>query len=58
MRDFAGGPLAKTHDSQGGNQGSTPGQGVRSHVPQLRPGAAKETMNKCVFRKVLKRCPR
>ena len=40
--DFPGGPMAKTLRSQGrGPPGSIPGQGPRSHMLQLRPGAAK-----------------
>ena len=34
--DFPGGPVAKTLCSQLGDPGSIPGQGTRSHMPQLR----------------------
>ena len=34
MRDFLGGPVA---DSRLPIQGLIPGQGTRSHMPQLRP---------------------
>lgn len=36
---FPGGPVAKTRPSQCRSPGSTPGQGARSHMLQLRPGA-------------------
>ena len=46
--NFPGGPVAKTLHSQKGDPGLTPGQGTRSHMPQLRvcmpqlrPGAAR-----------------
>ena len=38
---FPGGPVAKTPLSQCRGQGLIPGQGIRSHMPQLRPSAAK-----------------
>ena len=34
--DFPGGPVAKTSHSQCKGPGSTPGQGTKSHMPQLR----------------------
>ena len=34
--DFPGGPVAKTLHSQCRGLGSVPGQGTRSHMPQLR----------------------
>ena len=37
-RGFRGGPGAKTPSA--GDLGSIPVQGTRSHMPQLRPGAA------------------
>ena len=41
-RDFLGGPVAKTLCFQlQGAQGLIPGPGARSHMLQLRPGAAK-----------------
>ena len=36
-----GGPVAETAYLQCYSQGSTPGQGTRPHMPQLRPSAAK-----------------
>ena len=36
---FPGGPVAKTRPSQCRSPGSTPGQGTRSHMLQLRPAA-------------------
>ena len=36
MRDFPGGPIAKTLSSQCRGSGSIPGQGTRLHMPQLR----------------------
>ena len=42
LRDFPGGPEAKTPlSSQSGGLCSIPGQGARSHMPQLRPSSAK-----------------
>ena len=41
-RDFPGGPVAKTLRCQCRVQGSIPGQGTRSSMLQLRPGAAKK----------------
>ena len=41
FRDFPGGPVAKTARSQGRGPGSVPGQGIRSHMLQVRLGAAK-----------------
>ena len=35
-RDFPGGPVAKTLHSQFRGWGSIPGQGTRSHMPQLK----------------------
>ena len=48
LQDFPGGPVAKTmHGPNARGLGSIPGQGTRSHMPQLRvcmpqirPGAA------------------
>ena len=41
--DFPGDPVAKTlHSQSTWGLNSIPGQGTRSHMPQLRPGAAKE----------------
>ena len=40
-QDFSGGPVAKTLRSQCRDPGSTPGQGTRSHILQLRPISAK-----------------
>ena len=40
-RDFAGGPVAKTPCSQGRGSRFNPWLGTRSHMPQLRPRAAK-----------------
>ena len=40
-RDFPDGPVVKTRRSNAGGLGSIPGEGNRSHMPQLRPGAAK-----------------
>ena len=34
--DFPGGPVAKTPPSNAGGPGLIPGQGTRSHVPQLK----------------------
>ena len=31
----------RLHAANGGDLGLIPGQGIRSHVPRLRPGAAK-----------------
>ena len=39
--DFPGGPVAKTPTPNAGGQGSIPGRRTRSHMPQLRPSAAK-----------------
>ena len=39
IRDFPGGPVAKTLHSQG--QGSISDQDARSHMPQITPGIAK-----------------
>ena len=36
LRDFPGSLAAKTPKSQCRGLGPTPGQGMRSHVPQLR----------------------
>ena len=41
MRDFPGVLVAKTLHSQCRGQSSIPGQGARSYIPQLRPGASK-----------------
>ena len=41
LRDFPDGPEAKTLSSQSGGLCSIPGQGARSHRPQLRPSSAK-----------------
>ena len=40
-RDLPGGPVTKTLCSQSRGPGFDPGQGTRSHMPQLRPSAAK-----------------
>ena len=40
-QDFPGGPEARLHVSKADGLGSNPGQGTRSHVFQLRPGAEK-----------------
>ena len=40
-REFLAGPVAKTLHSQNRGPGLIPGQGTRSHIPQLRPYAAK-----------------
>ena len=53
LRDFPGGPVAKTPCSQCRGLGSTPGQGTRSHMLQLRPCADKINKNKSYF---LKKC--
>ena len=34
--NFSGGPVAKTSHSLAGGPGSIPGQGARSHMPQLK----------------------
>ena len=39
--DLPGDPVAKTLRLPAGSLGSVPGQGTGSHMPQLRPGAAK-----------------
>ena len=36
MRDFPGGPIAKTPNSQCRGSGSIPGQATRLHMPQLK----------------------
>ena len=36
MRVFPGGPVAKTLVPNAVGPGSTPGQGITSHVPQLK----------------------
>ena len=41
-RDFPGGAVVKNPPANAGDTGPIPGPG-RSHVPQLRPGAAKIT---------------
>ena len=41
FRDFPGGPVANNCASNTGGRSSTPGWGTRSHMPQLRPSAAK-----------------
>ena len=41
FRDFPGGPVANNCASNTGGRSSTPGRGTRSHMPQLRPSAAK-----------------
>ena len=42
--DFSGGPVAKTRPLNAGGLGSTPGQGTRSHMLQLKTlGAATKT---------------
>ena len=38
--DFPGGPLVKTLSSQCRGQGSVPGEGTRSHMPQLKISCA------------------
>ena len=40
--DFPGGPVAKTLYSQCRGPESTPGQGTKSHMLQLRPAAARQ----------------
>ena len=40
-RDFPHGPVAKTLLLVQGGKGSIPGQGTRSHMPQVRPSTAK-----------------
>ena len=40
-RDFPGGPELRLWAPSAGGPGSIPGQGVRSHMLQLRPRAAK-----------------
>ena len=35
-RNFPGGPVAKTHTPNAEDLGLIPGQGTRSHMPQLR----------------------
>ena len=44
-RDFSGSPVARTPHSQFRGPGSIPGQGTRSHMPQLRPSTAKQINN-------------
>ena len=39
--DFPGDPVTETLCFQCGGPGSIPGQGTRSNMPQLRPGAVK-----------------
>ena len=39
FRDFPGSPVAKT--PKAGGPGSIPGQGIRSHMTQLRSSTAK-----------------
>ena len=41
--DFPGGPgvWLRLHTPNAEGPGSSPGQGTRSHTPQLRPGTAK-----------------
>ena len=34
--DFPGGPVVKNMPSEAGDVGSIPGQGTRSHMPQLK----------------------
>ena len=46
QRDFPGGPVAKTLHFQCGE----PGEGTRSHMPQLRNGPAKQ-INKCFLKR-------
>ena len=41
MGNFLGGPVVKSPPSSVGGTGSIPDWGTRSHVPQLRPSAAK-----------------
>ena len=41
MGDFLGGPVVKSPPSSVGGTGSISDWGTRSHVPQLRPNAAK-----------------
>ena len=41
LRDFPGGPVGKAPLSQHRRPGSTPGQGTKSHMLQLRPGIAR-----------------
>ena len=37
---FPGGPVAKTHAAHAGDPDSVPGQGTRSHRPQLKKDSA------------------
>lgn len=46
VRDFVGGPVAKTLVPNAGGQGSIPSQGVRCHMPQLRPNSNPMQSNK------------
>ena len=46
-----GGPVVLCAPNAGG-PGSIPGQGKRSHMPQLRPGTDKE-INKYIFKSYL-----
>ena len=39
----------RLHTLSAGGQGLIPGQGTRSHVPQVRPGTAKEISKFCLF---------
>ena len=39
----------RLHTLSAGGQGLIPGQGPRSHVPQVRPGTAKEISKFCLF---------
>ena len=39
----------RLHTRSAGGQGLIPGQGTRSHVPQVRPGTAKEISKFCLF---------
>ena len=40
-QDFPGGPVVRLRAAIAGGLGSTPGQGTRSHMLQLRPSVAK-----------------
>ena len=56
VRNFPGGPGAKPLCSQCRGPSSVPGQGTRSHIPQLRPGAAKLKKNRMKRLRVYKLC--
>ena len=55
--NFPAGPVAKTPSPNAGGLGLIPSQGTRSHIPQLRPGAARKKPVGPQFSSVTQSCP-